>query len=382
MGLRFRKSFNIGGGFRVNLSTRGVGASWGVPGFRVGTGPSGTRVYGSIPGTGIGWSTGIGGAQRISSPTGNDYRQLVASEHEVIHLAELQRSRYEVELHEQYVKALQSLHQEGWSTWDWHAIARSPIPHEPIRQNFREAAALQTLHSYRPGFASNILGTDRKLAELQHTVLAARAQDEQEYATNYAAFREHLDRSNWLRKVAHGIIAGDPEACQIALDHLGPFQTFQRLGSSLNVCITRPWCVEAWLTANNERVVPNEMLSLTPAGEVSRRVMPIRRYWAIYQDHVCSAALRIAREVFALLPVPVALVHVGYPRTNAHTGMTDHYSILSVAFDRDTFAALKLNEIDPSDSMSEFEHRMKFTRDAGFAPVELLTPDDLGAKES
>ncbi len=184
-----------------------------------------------------------------------------------------------------------------------------------------------------------------------------------------------------MQRVSRGILTGDPEACQVALDYLGPFQTFQQLGSSLNVCITRPWCVEAWLTANNERIVPTEALSLTATGKVSRRAMPIGRYWALYQDHVCSAALRVAREVFALLPIPVTLVHVAYPCTNTQTGMPDRYSILSVAFEREAFAALNLNAIDPSDSMANFEHRMKYKRNTGFEPIELLGPDDLGAKE-
>lgn len=35
MGLRFRKSYNLGCGFRINLSKHGVGYSWGVPGYRI-----------------------------------------------------------------------------------------------------------------------------------------------------------------------------------------------------------------------------------------------------------------------------------------------------------------------------------------------------------
>lgn len=34
MGIRFRKSFNLGGGFRVNVSKSGIGYSWGTKGFR------------------------------------------------------------------------------------------------------------------------------------------------------------------------------------------------------------------------------------------------------------------------------------------------------------------------------------------------------------
>ena len=54
MGLRYRKSINLGGGFRVNLSKSGVGYSWGTKGYRVTKTASGkTRQTVSIPGTGI-----------------------------------------------------------------------------------------------------------------------------------------------------------------------------------------------------------------------------------------------------------------------------------------------------------------------------------------
>lgn len=53
MGWNFRKTINLGGGFRINFSKRGIGASAGVKGFRIGLNPRGKNVHVSIPGTGI-----------------------------------------------------------------------------------------------------------------------------------------------------------------------------------------------------------------------------------------------------------------------------------------------------------------------------------------
>ena len=54
MGFRYRKSINLGGGFRINLSKSGVGYSWGTKGFRYTKTATGrTRKTYSIPGTGI-----------------------------------------------------------------------------------------------------------------------------------------------------------------------------------------------------------------------------------------------------------------------------------------------------------------------------------------
>ena len=54
MGWRFRKSINVGGGMRINISNSGVGFSYGIPGFRQSIMPNGrVRTTCTIPGTGL-----------------------------------------------------------------------------------------------------------------------------------------------------------------------------------------------------------------------------------------------------------------------------------------------------------------------------------------
>lgn len=77
MGFRFRKSINLGGGFKVNLSKSGVGYSWGTKGVRytkTATGKKRTTL--SIPGTGISCVTEPGAktrtqTQKVAKTTNN-----------------------------------------------------------------------------------------------------------------------------------------------------------------------------------------------------------------------------------------------------------------------------------------------------------------------
>lgn len=74
MGWRYRKSINLGGGFRINLSKSGIGYSWGVKGFRVTKTASGrTRTTYSIPGTGISY---VEESQKNSNQSNSRRRQL------------------------------------------------------------------------------------------------------------------------------------------------------------------------------------------------------------------------------------------------------------------------------------------------------------------
>lgn len=73
MGFRYRKSINLGGGFRVNLSKSGVGYSWGTKGMRVTKTATGkTRSTLSIPGTGISYVTESGQNSKVSSNATNN----------------------------------------------------------------------------------------------------------------------------------------------------------------------------------------------------------------------------------------------------------------------------------------------------------------------
>jgi hypothetical protein len=69
MGFRFRKSINLGGGVKVNLSKKGVGVSTGVKGLRVSHGADGkTRVTASLPGTGISYQETLIQTSPVKSP--------------------------------------------------------------------------------------------------------------------------------------------------------------------------------------------------------------------------------------------------------------------------------------------------------------------------
>ena len=54
---------------------------------------------------------------------------------------------------------------------------------------------------------------------------------------------------------------------------------------------------------------------------------------------------------------------------NSTTGHLEDQPILSVIFIPETIKKLNLGTIDPSDSMQNFVHNMKFNKTKGFNPV-------------
>jgi len=320
MGFRFSKRINLPGGFRLNVGTKGLGVSWGVRGFRVGVGPNGAKYTASLPGTGASWSGGIGGgAPGSAKGTAPPASRAVSAPR-----AAPVDPAAAVAAHEALVQQLISLHRVVPATWDWNAIATAPPP-----------------------------------------APASDATTQQAHA-----------RWQWFHDVAVGVLGGNVQACEAVLQHLGPFQRLQELGGSIRVSIQQDWCVEAWLSANGSEVIPAEQPTVTPTGKSGRKKIPATRRWELFQDHICSAALRVAREVFALLPIPVVFVHVADVKLDPSTGHDVMVPVLSVAFDREVFAGLNLDKVDPSSAVEGFDHAMNFKKATGFSAVVPLDPGD------
>lgn len=361
MGFRFRKSFKVGG-VRINLSKSGVGASVGVKGFRVGVGPRGARVSASVPGTGLGYSQKLGGRNA------RQRQQQIATQYDP------KTDYYALAIYENQIERLTSLHREPAYVWNWSEVAVAPDPSAPNDASRHTADVLARQRDYNPGMSARLFGRARKTRKmLASELVTARQTDQAEHAAE-------VERLAWLRPVATGILQGEAEACASALQHLPRLDEVYELGNELGARIVNAWCVEAKFTAQNDSVVPKEKKTLTAAGNVSTKQMGVTEYWGLYQDHICSMAIRIAREVFAVLPVPICLVHGAIPLLDTRTGHVGNSVVVSAAFEHAIFETLNFDAIDPSDSMSLFEHRMNFRKTKGFLPIEPLTLDDFEAR--
>ncbi len=100
--------------------------------------------------------------------------------------------------------------------------------------------------------------------------------------------------------------------------------------------------------------------------------MPVSKFNELYQDHICSSVLRIARESFAILPIQKVLVTAYGNLLNTQTGYKEDVPILSVLIPKETLGKLSFNNLDPSDSMNNFVHKMSFKKAQGFNSIEKL----------
>lgn len=305
-------------------------------------------------------------------------RELQASQREYAKWETHRRAAYEVDVHTNLTELVKSLHKDVSYFYDWQAISMTPPPPPPVPTRTCELAALERQQAYRPSLTERVLGqVDAAQRALALDVEQSRQADARYYQKLLAEHQQEHERWQWFQHLCRGILSGDLEAYRAALAHLTPFAEMRDYGPSISTKIERPNLVEFDVELYGEKTIPTEEKRLAANGTVTSKAMPVSRFNELYQDHVCSAALRVAGEAFATLPIDVALVHVLVPLLDSSTGRRGPTTVLSVAVARQTFVELDLDNIDCSDSMRNFLHHMDFKKTRGFARVERVHPDQM-----
>ena len=126
--------------------------------------------------------------------------------------------------------------------------------------------------------------------------------------------------------------------------------------------------------ATPDSAVPSQFPVQLKSGVLRWKNMQNNARNELYQDHVCSTALRAAIEVFSFLPhMKEVVVHAHAPCLNLATGHDEERVILSSRLCRVDLERLDLQRVDPSECISAMEHAMRFTKRDGLKPVEKLT---------
>ena len=289
-------------------------------------------------------------------------------------MEEIERAKFEVSEYENYIEVLQTVHKDVSDTWDWDEIRRSSPPKEPQKTNTREQKAKSNLANFKPGITDKLLRrTDKRIETLKLEIQNAIKEDEEIYQAKLADYKEKHVEWKKLREIAEKISGGDAGAYLTVIEEIDPFSEIRELGTSVDFSIESETIIRITLSVNSEEIVPREQKTQLKSGKLSVKKLPKSKFYEIYQDHVCSAVLRVSREVFALLPVETAIVTASTNMLNPSTGHKEETPIISVAVVRETLEGFNFDAIDPSESMNNFVHNAKFLKTKGFLPVEALT---------
>lgn len=294
MGIRFRKSIQIFPGVKLNINKSGLSLSLGPRGLKYTVNSSGksTATIG-IPGSGLSYSKNItkGFQSKKSLTSRQDH---------------LEENEAQVIDYQNYINYITSLHLYSDPAVEWLPNGPSHLP---------EISADETA------------------------------------ASHYT----QLDTSaSALKLLSEGILNGELDAYEQALRAYLPLQDLAEFGSGFDIDLEDANSAIIRFDLNLESVLPHQKLSLTPTGKLSQKALTKSELKSIADDYIASAALRIALDLFALLPLTLVRIIARDKMTSPVTGHDSYEVYLDVAIDKKTLESLNLETIDPSSALQNF----------------------------
>ena len=358
MGLRFRKSIKIAKGVKINLSKSGVSLSVGRTGLHGTINSRGQLTTSAgLPGTGdsfvktMSLKKLLGGTKKSEDvetispkkrkdtaiPAGERAPAVGGSKEAGTSVSAAGDAADQVAAYEQQLQMIRRVHETCSETIDWKKISEQPAP----------ASRSVSFNASNDSFSEDL------------------------HDANNSKFDDYGDWKK-LHDLSGKILAGDIDSYLEVLAEVKPFEDLTEYGSDFEVGTDDPSSMTVEFNVKSEEVVPQETLALTSTGKLSRKALAKSTRNDIVQDYVCSCVIRIAREMFALLPVDRVLINAKDSILNTATGHNEDVTLVSVIFDRARFMDTDFSRIDPSDLIEAYPSNMAFKKISGLGAVEEL----------
>ncbi len=335
MGLNFRKSIQLIPGVKLNLSKSGASISAGVPGFRKSINTQGqVTTTASIPGTGL-YYTDKKKAFGKDAKTAKKAAEKQAAEKKTT-------SKKSTSSAEKKTTAKSTTAAAEKKTAAKTTAKKTAAPKEsaPVIEPQQTAPVFTNVGQVDAASLKSIHKTADDTIDWKAVAASAKAPD--------ASYSQMMWA--YYHSVSADVLKGDIDTYLQLIYEVNPLDDLLGYGSNFEFGTDNPRRMEVEFTVNREL--------LSHASQT----MSSFEYNDLLQDFVCSLSIRVARDMFALLPVQNVMVHA----------VLDGNTVLSVKFDRDNLAKVKFGMIDPSDTVSKFTHSMSFDRMRGFLPVSRL----------
>ena len=392
MGLRFRKSFKLAPGIRMNVGTGGTSWSLGPRGAAIGIGKRGTYLNAGLPGTGFSYRTRLDAPSSTSGSASTSAPEMVSTQITVEvtdeghvyfrdqhgnpvsaaieHQAKVQQPE---KIRELVANKCRTINEQFEALKNVHVY--TPIPNVTpkfIRLPYDEFEPAQpVVQEY--GLMAKVA---KRFAVRIDEENAQRQSDFEAALSAYMQKKQaHDDLQTRLREEFFSAIAGIPEMMVRVLEN-----------ELAQIVWPRETLISLEISPNGDQVfidvdlpeiehMPHALAYVTNSGfELSMKRISDTDQRKLYTQHVHSIGFRILGEVFAVLPSVEETIVSGYSqRVDPATGRIDDEYLFSVKAARDQWSAINFNRLEAVDvveAFSAFDIRRSMTKSGVFKAIE------------
>ncbi len=285
------------------------------------------------------------------------------------------RLKCELAMYQSYVGLMVTIHQDCGNAMDWKAMAVAPEPSVVPPTQRREGEARQALAAHQPGLLSRLLGrAEKKDQLLRYALDEALRNDARENAQAATEYKKRSEAWALEKSTALGVLAKSPESYPKALELADPFIELREFRMRISYPTVAADVMTVDCVIEDLELVPNSFLEMMPSGYVNSTAIELDLYWGLHRKFACSCALRVAREVFNLLPLERVIVNIRDNKFDPETRVISYPIIFSVLFVRDLIVNVDFSDLDATYAVKAFDHRMTFNTTRGFKPVDGIEP--------
>lgn len=348
MGFRYRKSIKLSPGLRLNLSKSGVGFSAGVKGARVSVGPRGTKFTASVPGTGISYQKTLSSGSKNKTSAYNSISEHLPYDSD---LAVMKISDQLSGFHRTCVEDI------SWQILDPKVITESRyLAESKIWKKIEEKS-----ESKFSNFFKISKGFWKRCYERE--LINARSIDV-----------KNFHQSLKLAMLSHKVVNFAPRAYNDVLEEF-----YSEVVSLYDITLTmiNPKVIKVSSNLKGQdEVVPLGADYINKRGGVSTKKLGKQKRNEIYKNFSCSSAVKISRDILAMLPVDKVYLSMNQSGIDPATGLMGVNSIISVVFRRQDFLNKNFESIDCFFFLSSLRSNINYSDRMGFRKVDRLEPDN------
>lgn len=298
-------------------------------------------------------------------------RELEKRKKQYFKMKELEQASFEVEKYENYLERIQTLHKDYCKEVNWLEIKNLSLPLEPKVDNSESEKLEKKYKNFKANFLQRLFKLEEKSKiKLKNKIKNIKKNEEETYKLKLSAYNDSFVSISQEKDFAKSIIDLERSSLLKIINEFISSDELNELGSNINIIDDDKIIIE--IDVHSINIVPKESKTLLKSGKLSVKKIPKGKFNEIYQDYVCSSILRIAKELFNLIPIEELFITAKDEILNTKTGYKELKPILSVKIVRSTFFELNLEHIDPSDSMDNFICNMDFKKTVGFNCINTI----------
>ncbi len=289
---------------------------------------------------------------------------------------ELQYASNAFDTQTNWLHNVSSLHKKSLSKINWKEIKEEDYPLEPVLAHKNEENAIRNFTSYAPSFIDKIFNLQNwRKNRLEKKILKGKELDEKIFANE--SFKYSKDIAEWkeTQRLSNGIINNDEKVMvecfgkffdKDSLTNMAENVKFEVSDNTKSITLTVK-------IREIDDMIPQDRLSLTSTGKLTKRSFPVSKRNELYQDYICSVVLRVARDIYSIYSKEKFIVNAVDDLVNQATGHLEEQCLLSVLFVGETISMINFQNVDASSCIKNFKHNMRFSKLKGMEAVSPLS---------